>query len=675
MKRKQKLKTAFIKRLLCGLVLPFLLLLSVIAVRVYGNVRQDKAESYSLIARTTAENMSEIIQKYASVVEIAATNNVVIAMKADGAEPYLQQIIKNSGDVWSHFLIADCVGIETAHTDGKSYHGKSISDRDYFKEPWETGSTVICEPEYSKTTGGRILAIGTPIFENNVKTGVLVGFVRLEYVSYILNQNNVTENSYEFMLNSDGTLSAHPDDSIVLKQNWGSPSEDDQVSLDALSQMTGTQKKAIAAMMNRETGVTTGEKYVYAYTPVPGSKMSLCIVAPFKEAYAIIYEVFSLIFVTIFLAIVIGIAMSALLAHSVSVPFQWVGEQLYHLAKGNTAITERKMGYGNTKEISALKESIYFLAESLESMLSTLDRESGNMTNTAQKISDLVSNSRQNADETSMSMEALAANMEQISATTASINSSAVQIVETISEIAHKAAEGSSFAKESQIRAGETEQSALSGKVSTSHMLAKMRQMLTESIQNSRKAKQISALTTDIFTIADQTNLLALNASIEAARAGEQGKGFAVVASEIRTLAERSKESANHIQIISASVIDAVTQLADDSEKMLHFVDTTILGDYEKFEEVAGQYRSDSTHLDAVLDEFAAKAAALEEVMSDLQNGTSEISSAIEINTTEIVRVTEATELLVTNTETIQKEANDNHRISGLLSTEVGKFR
>ena len=29
----------------------------------------------------------------------------------------------------------------------------------------------------------------------------------------------------------------------------------------------------------------------------------------------------------------------------------------------------------------------------------------------------------------------------------------------------------------------------------------------------------------------------------------------------------------------------------------------------------------------------------------------------------------------VTNTETIQKEANDNHRISGLLSTEVGKFR
>lgn len=48
MKRKQKLKTAFIKRLLCGLVLPLLLLLTVITVRVYGNVRSDKAESYSI---------------------------------------------------------------------------------------------------------------------------------------------------------------------------------------------------------------------------------------------------------------------------------------------------------------------------------------------------------------------------------------------------------------------------------------------------------------------------------------------------------------------------------------------------------------------------------------------------------------------------------------------------
>ena len=56
---------------------------------------------------------------------------------------------------------------------------------------------------------------------------------------------------------------------------------------------------------------------------------------------------------------------------------------------------------------------------------------------------------------------------------------------------------------------GLSKEDALNGKESTITMLEEMQKMLTESIQNSRKAEEISALTTDIFTIADQTNLLA----------------------------------------------------------------------------------------------------------------------------------------------------------------------
>ncbi|MGC6388134.1 methyl-accepting chemotaxis protein [Ewingella sp. S1.OA.A_B6] len=138
----------------------------------------------------------------------------------------------------------------------------------------------------------------------------------------------------------------------------------------------------------------------------------------------------------------------------------------------------------------------------------------------------------QRTEESAASLEETAASMEQLTSTVrmnATNSEQANQLAQSVSGIADK------------------------GSQVVHQVMDKMR-AITDS------SKRITDIITVIDGIAFQTNILALNAAVEAARAGEQGRGFAVVAGEVRSLAQRSAQSAKEIKEL---IVDSESRISE----------------------------------------------------------------------------------------------------------------
>lgn len=95
-----------------------------------------------------------------------------------------------------------------------------------------------------------------------------------------------------------------------------------------------------------------------------------------------------------------------------------------------------------------------------------------------------------------------------------------------------------------------------------------MKELIASMEEINKSSEKVSQIIKNIDEIAFQTNLLALNAAVEAARAGSAGAGFAVVAEEVRNLSIRAADAAKSTSGLIDETVEKINQGASVADKV-----------------------------------------------------------------------------------------------------------
>ncbi len=296
------------------------------------------------------------------------------------------------------------------------------------------------------------------------------------------------------------------------------------------------------------------------------------------------------------------------------------------------------------------------------------------LNSSTETVTNKLNASNGNVQSTSAAMEELSASMQSVSEMVSSINDQVVDVKGSTDEINNEATGGRETAFNIKQEADEIKQHVTERIDSMNEKMAELSAVLARSLEDSKRVKEINTLTKNILDIAEKTNLIAVNASIEAARAGQAGKSFAVVASEVSNLAANSKQTANNIQNISRDVTNAVEQLADNAQKVLDFINTDVMADYDSFVETGDKYEHTADTMNTILTSFKEKADHLNYVMTDMANSVSSITSSVSESSQAIRLSADNTMEIVSEMGGISEAMDQNVEVTGKLNDATRKF-
>jgi methyl-accepting chemotaxis protein len=355
-----------------------------------------------------------------------------------------------------------------------------------------------------------------------------------------------------------------------------------------------------------------------------------------------------------------------------------INRSLRPVGKLKVFIKENVIGKDNCKAHNDETQEIDYLIGELEeqfiSIIKKTKNESENIHMQMRDASGKVSSMSTNIMEISATMQETGANVDTQTESISDITRTCNDALQDMEQLFDKANEMAKRSNEIMRRVDEIVPEVITSKESAISVANETRTRLQDAIDGTKVIEQIVDVSTAIQEIASETNLLALNASIEAARAGESGKGFSVVAEEIKKLSESTAEEIGKVNELISKVISSVKALSDESDNILVFIDETVIGDYNKLEELAKSYKKDAEYYSNESGNIGDDANGVNESIQSINNILDSISDVQNGLSQAMASVNENLQQMAYSSENVSNETNDVLDGIGTLQEMMGRF-
>jgi len=499
-------------------------------------------------------------------------------------------------------------------TDFSMYDPSDAAHVGWYYIPVANKAPLWMDPYLNANINVYMISYVVPLYENGTSVGILGMDIDFGQLTALADNAVAFDTGYSFVVSSGGNVLYHKEiasGTDLAEYNGGELSSVKDFVMDS-----SNQGKTLQYSYNAK------DKYL-SYVEL-GNGMKLVLTAPVEEIKADANALSVQILLFLAMGFVVAIVLGVLIGSTIAKPIKRITEIIkqtselnFHRALDIDKLTKKKDETGIMAK--AVNEMRSVLRELVGNMESVKDGLLGNM----KRLDDVMRENNSISEDNSATTQELAAGMEETSASATMIVSN-IDAIQTNAEGIRRLSEWEQ--QESKAIMARARELSDNTRVSSDKAMAifeDMKNRTAEAIEKSKVVAKINELTDDIRDISSQTNLLALNANIEAARAGDAGRGFAVVATEIGVLANQTFQTVDGINEIVKDVNEAVHNMTDCIEVVMHFLEETVVADYGTFGQVGERYEKDAAS-------FADSMQKIYSEISELNRKITEIADTMD---------------------------------------------